>query len=131
MTLTESHRTFCRLVVEGTAPKEAYKQTFTASERAAGPCASRLMSRPEIQLELEKLRAPLYSEAELHAIWPKNTRMAKLQKWAEEASAAGRYEAAVRCIAELNKLDGAYTPEKIELDLPNTFDTLMQDLLKE
>ena len=66
--MTEKQRAFCRYVVEGNTAVNAYKMAYNtqAGERTIAVEASKMMKRPDIQEELNRLRQPL--EADLHAL---------------------------------------------------------------
>lgn len=66
--MTEKQRAFCRYVVEGNTAANAYKMAYDtqAGERTIAVEASKMMKRPDIQEELNRLRQPL--EADLHAL---------------------------------------------------------------
>ena len=55
------------------------------------------------------------SDEELEEIRRKAERMERLQGWAEAAAEVGRIGDAVRCVDLLNKMDGAYEPERLEV----------------
>ena len=120
--LTEQHREFCRLVVSGISQRKAYAQAFGCQLESAGQSATKLMKRAYIQEELGRLREKSQEcerkrdeRAIKRAIWTKHERMVKIQEWAEESAAAGKIAEALRCVQELNQMEGAYEQEVVNL----------------
>ncbi len=116
--LTAQQREFCRLVVSGSSNRQAYAQAFGCKPVSASASATKLLKRAYIQAELSRLRAKgrdRERKRDDRALWTKRERMAKLQGWAEVSAEAGEIATAVKCVAELNKMDGAYEPEQLEV----------------
>lgn len=120
--LNERQREFCRLVVSGVSQRQAYAQAFECKLDSAGQCATKLMKRAYIQEEVSRLRE-LAKDRERkrdvraieRAIWSKHERMVRIQEWAELCAEAGKIAEALRCVQELNKMDGAYEQEVVNL----------------
>ena len=116
--LTEQHREFCRLVVSGVSQRRAYMQVFECKPDSAGACATKLMRKAYIQEEVSRLRERVRDRERKRddkVIWSKVERLAQLQGWAVQCAEAGEFATAVRCVAEMNKMDGAYEPEQVEV----------------
>lgn len=110
--LTDKQREFCRLVVAGHGKAAAYRQAFgSRNDRSAATAAARLMKNVKVQEEINKLRGV----RDENAVLSRRERMLMLTRMASESHRAGHVADAVRCIQELNKMDGAYEPEKVEV----------------
>lgn len=109
--LNEQQREFCRLVVRGLPGSEAYRKAYGCGEKSAESGASRLLRNAKVQEELSRLRGC----ADRRAVMDRQERMERLSKAAEDCQREGKYGDMVRNIAELNKMDGAYEPEKLEV----------------
>ena len=120
--LNEQQREFCRLVVSGISQRKAYAQAFKCQIESAGQSATKLMKKAYVQEEISHLREKAHERerkrderAIERAIWSKHERMVKIQEWAEESAAVGKIAEALRCVQELNKMDGAYEQEVVNL----------------
>ena len=116
--LTEQHREFCRLVVSGVSQRKAYMQVFDCKPESAAACATKLMRRAYIAEEVSRLREKVRDRERKRddkVIWSKVERLAQLQEWAVQSAEAGEISTAVKCVAEMNKMDGAYEPEQVEV----------------
>lgn len=114
--LTAQQKLFCRLIaVEGMKQGPAYAQAFGCKGNSAGTLAGRLLKKVEVKREIQRLSTRVQQVAEVAAIWSKTERMERLQEWAERAAEEGEINAAVRCVDVLNRMDGAYEPEKVEV----------------
>ena len=120
--LNEQQREFCRLVVSGISQRKAYAQAFKCQIESAGQSATKLMKKAYVQEEISRLREKAHERerkrderAIERAIWSKHERMVKIQEWAEESAAVGKIAEALRCVQELNKMDGAYEQEVVNL----------------
>lgn len=109
--LSEQQREFCRLVVRGLPGSEAYRTAYGCGEKSAESGASRLLRNAKVQEEIARLR----SAADRRAVMDRQERMERLSKAVEDCQREGKYGDMVRNIAELNKMDGAYEPEKLEV----------------
>ena len=111
----------------------AYAEAYGVEEsRSAATCASRLLKKAEIQAELNRLTAEakaLSRSRDKEAIGSKAARMEMLWRMAQDSEAVGNVNEAVRCVAELNKMDGAYEPEQVQVQAVElSFDSLMEGL---
>lgn len=125
--LTEQQKVFCRLVaVDGLKQGPAYAQVFGCKANSAGTLACRLMKNVEIQEEIKLLSMrKVDRQGELAVaghVWSKEVRMEKLQAWAELCVQNGDVGTAIRAVAELNKMDGAYAPVQVEQKVEGTMD---------
>lgn len=139
--MTEAQQRFCRLIaVEGMSATAAYMQVSGCKPNSAATIAARWLKKVEIAQEVERLSTAAKAakerarERESRAkesarIWSKVERMEQLQRWAEEAAGEGRYADSIRAVAELNKMDGAYEPEKVQLGVQGTFAAVMEDVM--
>lgn len=112
--LTDKQREFARLLVTGVAQAEAYRKAFGAnkkSEAAIRSCASRLAKNANVVQFCDILR----HDCDVSAIASRQERMEWLTARMRECAAGGDIRGGVACIAELNKMDGAYEPEKLEV----------------
>lgn len=114
--LTEAAREWCRLVVQGVSKGDAYRKAFnkkTASAAAVSKAANRLSNNEGILSYLSELRG----QADRRAILSREERMRMLSSSATLCHEGGEVQDMVRCIAELNKMDGAYEPEKVQVEV--------------
>lgn len=135
--LTDKQREFCRLLVEDRLSKpDAYRKAFKRkdlSNPAASKAASRLSKDDEICRYIDELNA----ELDKKAIMSKQERMEWLsrvvrtpinsadgesdlcQEYTETqgdtfSSTKYKMPSKIQAIQELNRMDGAYEPEKVE-----------------
>ena len=94
------------------------------------------MKKVDIVAEIERLSTKKEQEREREAtarslarVWDKVERMTRLQAWAEEAAGEGRYADSIRAVAELNRMDGAYEPEKVQVGVQGTFAAVMEEIM--
>ncbi len=114
--LTAQQKVFCRLVaVEGLKQGPAYAQVFGCKAASGSTLAARLLKKVAVQREIERLKQSVVKVQEQAAVWTKAERMARLQEWAQAAAEVGEVSAAVRCVDVMNKMDGAYEPQKVEV----------------
>lgn len=110
--LNEQQCEFCRLVVRGLSGTAAYMKAYPGcGEKSAESGASRLLRSAKVQEEIARLR----SSADRRAVMDRQERMERLSQAAEVCQREGRYGEMVRQIAELNRMDGAYEPERVEV----------------
>lgn len=116
--LTGPQREFCRLVAGGETIRAAYLKAYGCKESAAAQNGSRLMKRDYIKAEISRLTEATRKEIQRRGkehIGAKADRMQMLWQMAQEAARKGDVQAAVGCIREMNKMDGAYEPEKLDV----------------
>ncbi len=114
--LTDCQMEWCRLVVSGMSKGDAYRKAFNksgASAAAVSKAANRLSNNEGILSYLSKLRG----EADVAAVLSREERMRMLSSSATLCHEAGEVRDMVTCIAELNKMDGAYEPEKVQVEV--------------
>ena len=112
--LTDCQQEWCRLVVGGMSKGDAYRKAFKKSGMSAAAvskAANRLSNNDGILSYLAELRG----QADRRAILSREERMRMLSSSASLCHEAGEVRDMVTCIAELNKMDGAYEPEKVEM----------------
>lgn len=109
--LSEQQREFCRCLARGLSGAEAYRKVYRCGEKSAESGASRLLRNAKVAAELERLR----QAADRRTVMSRQERMERLSYAAEECQREKRYGDMVRNIAELNKMDGAYEPERVEV----------------
>lgn len=134
--LSDQQREFCRLVAAGKCGRQAYAEAYGCELKSAAAAASRLLKRDYIQAELNRLMAAQREAArernavrEQKLIGDKGDRMEMLWRMARDSEGAGNVADAVRCVAELNKMDGAYEPEQVQVQaVALSFDSLMEGL---
>lgn len=111
--MTEKAKEFTRLVVSGVKPPEAYRQAYghpDMGDRDAGKHAARLMANDGV---CKKMMA-MDERMDMKAVAGKQRRMEVLSAMMEGCYKEGDVRGAVACIGELNKMDGAYAPERVE-----------------
>ncbi len=111
--LNDRQREFARLLAKGMKQADAYRKAFDCkgkSESAIHSHASRLAKNGKVCEFLADMR----KEADTEAVMSKRERMESLTRIAKRSEQYKPREA-IAAIAELNKMDGAYEPEKVEL----------------
>ena len=130
--LSEQQREFCRMVARGMSGRQAYAEAYGCELKSAAAAASRLLKRDYIQAELNRLTAAareLSRARDVQAIGDKAERMEMLWRMARDSEEAGNVADAVRCVAELNRMDGAYEPEQVQVQaVALSFESLMENL---
>ncbi len=114
--LDEKQRLFCRLVaVEGLKRGAAYAQVYGCKANSAATLAGRLLKNVEVQQEIDRLSTRHNEVKVVAGIWSKVERLERLQEWAERCAEAGELNTAINAVKEMNKMDGAYEPERVEV----------------
>lgn len=144
--LTEKQRAFARYVFEGMSQREAYRKAFSGRKLTDASCdvmASRLLKNVKVQGYL----AELNGKAESESVLTKKQRMEWLSKVVltppnevdgeselcqemvtSEFGVKCRMPDKLRAVQELNKMDGAYTPEEIKVTTELSFGSLLKEL---
>ena len=113
--MTERQREFARLIAKGEKQGAAYRKAFNCmgqSEAAVRSNASRLAKNDNIRRLIGELR----ERADGEAVMSRHERMVRLSRQAEEAAREGDRSGLVRVIDTLNKMDGAYKPERVRME---------------
>lgn len=129
MGLTDRQQVFGRLCVQGMPPAEAYKQAYGRGDmavEAVRKVAWRLAQKQEVKDYMDALRRA----AEMGAVLDRQRRMVLLSRGALACFDAGDVADMVRCIAELNRMDGTYVPERQEVSIVGDFAALMGELAR-
>ena len=115
---------FVRLVYEGMTKRDAYRKAFSCpdmSDAAASKAASRLSKKVEFAEKVSSLDKQVQAEAEHRAVMNRVERMELLTQIVKDSMNGSLSETglpdtktAIRAIAELNKMEGAYQPPKVE-----------------
>lgn len=148
--LTEKQKAFARGVFEGLSQREAYKKAYDCSnkkDKTVDELASRLARNVKVKEYLEELN----KEVESPLVLTKQQRMEWLsrvvttplrevddhsdlcQELTETSGPNGcstkiKMPSKLGAIAELNKMTGAYAPEKIEQKVEHSFSSLLKGL---
>lgn len=148
--LTEKQKTFARGVFEGLSQREAYKKAYdcsTKKDKTVDELASRLARNAKVKEYLEELN----KEAESPLVLTKQERLEWLsrvvrtplhevddhsdlcQELTETSGPNGcstkiKMPSKLGAIAELNKMTGAYAPEKVETKVEHSFSSLLKGL---
>lgn len=148
--LTERQKAFARGVFEGLSQREAYKKAYdcsTKKDKTVDELASRLARNAKVKEYLEEMN----KEVEKSAVLTKKERMEWLSRVVrtplsevdttsdlcqEYSVTTGENSSTERikmpsklgAIAELNKMDGAYAPEKVETKVEHSFSSLLKGL---
>ena len=144
--LTEKQRAFARYCFSGMSEREAYRKAFPNKKLKDASCdvqASRLLKNVKVQEYLEELR----QQAQSDAVLTKRARMEWLSRVVTTAPNAVDGESdlcqemttsefgvkcrmpdKLRAVQELNKMDGAYTPEEVKVTTEWSFSSLLKDL---
>lgn len=92
-----------------------------------------MLKRDYIRAEIDRLSAAareLSRRRDARAVGDKAERMEMLWRMARDCEQAGNVGDAVRAIAELNKMDGAYEPERVQVAAVScSFESLMEGLV--
>lgn len=105
---------FARLIAAGEARADAYRQAFGRPELDsvnASKYASKLLKSEEMREKIARLER----EQSRKGVMSKEMRMVKLSAQADICATNGDVRGLVACIQELNRMDGAYEPEKVEM----------------
>lgn len=108
--LNERQKEFARLLAQGEGKSQAYRKAFDCKGRSDASVASaacRLAKNGKVLRFLAELSKVRDEEARMG----REQRLSMLAELARAAKDAGDVRAAVACIAELNKMDGAYASE--------------------
>lgn len=144
--LTEKQRAFARYCFSGMSQREAYRKAFPNKKLKDASCdvqASRLLKNVKVQEYLEELRR----QAQSDAVLTKRARMEWLSRVVTTAPNAVDGESdlcqemttsefgvkcrmpdKLRAVQELNKMDGAYTPEEVKVTTEWSFCSLLKEL---
>lgn len=128
--LTAAQEEWCRLVVQGVSKGDAYRKAFNksgASAAAVSKAAARLSHNEGILSYLSVLRG----QADRRAVLSREERMRMLSSSASLCHEGGQVNEMVRCIAELNKMDGAYEAEKVQVEVETlTVSAVLAEVLR-
>ena len=139
--ITEQQKQFCRLIaVEGMSATAAYASISGCKANSAATMASKWLKKVEIAEEINRLSTERQKSRDremerertarsIARVWSKVERMERLQSWAEEAAGEGRFADSIRAVAELNKMDGAYEPERVQVGVQGTFAAVMEEIM--
>lgn len=148
--LTEKQKAFARGVFEGLSQREAYKKVYdcsTKKDKTVDELASRLARNAKVKEYLEELN----KESESPLVLTKQQRMEWLsrvvttplhdvddgsdlcQELTETSGPNGcstkiKMPSKLGAIAELNKMTGAYAPEKMKAKVGHSFSSLLKGL---
>lgn len=144
--LTEKQRAFARYCFSGMSQREAYRKAFPNKKLKDASCdvqASRLLKNVKVQEYLEELR----QQAQSDAVLTKRARMEWLSRvvttppnavdgesdlcqemTTSEFGVKCRMPDKLRAVQELNKMDGAYTPEEVKVTTEWSFSSLLKEL---
>lgn len=148
--MTEKQKAFARGLFEGLSQRAAYKKAYdcsTKKDKTVDELASRLASNAKVQSYLNELN----KEVEMSAVLSRQERMEWLSdvvrtpigKVDENSSLCQSHSVTesefgstikvtmpskLAAITELNKMDGAYEPEKIEVKSELSFSALLKSL---
>ena len=135
--LSEQQREFCRNMAKGMSGTQAYAEAFGCKNmRSAATSASRMLKRDDIRAEFNRLTAAARElcrqrnrERDAKAVGDKAERMEMLWRMARDSEDAGNVNEAVNCLKELNRMDGAYEPEQVQVQAVSlSFESIMEGL---
>ena len=112
--MREKQEEYARLVSAGLSRADAYKQAYNRPD-LSNDQASKNAWRLEKKREVVEKKKKLAAVADVRAVIARERRMELLSARAEECYSEGKTKDMVQCIAELNKMDGAYEPAKVEV----------------
>lgn len=144
--LTEKQRSFARFYAEGFSQREAYRKAYGCKDSKVSTCdvnASRVLRNAKVIEYLEELR----EKAESAAVLNRRKRMIYLSRVVTTApddvdgesdlcqelvtgefGIRCRMPDKLRAIQELNRMDGAYAPEKVKVESELSFGALLKGL---
>ncbi len=124
--LSPQNEEMVRLVFSGMNATDAYRKThpLCKTDKSARSSSSEIMRSKLAQDLMKKLR----KEAEKNAIITRNKRMEILSQQIEQAAEEKDRSGLVKVIDTLNKMDGAYEPEKLQVEGTMTIATIMDIL---
>lgn len=144
--LTEKQRNFVRFYAGGDCQREAYRKAYSAKRLSDASCdanASRLLRNAKVIAFLAELR----KKADDEAVINRRKRMVWLsrvvttapddvdgksdlcqEKSVSEFGMRCRMPDKLRAIQELNRMDGAYEPEKLKVEGELSFASLLKGL---
>lgn len=144
--LTEKQRNFVRFYAEGYCQRDAYRKAYSAKRLTDASCdaaASRLLRNVKVIALLAELR----KKADDEAVINRRKRMVWLsrvvttapddvdgksdlcqEKTVSEFGMKCRMPDKLRAIQELNRMDGAYEPEKLKVEGDLSFASLLKGL---
>lgn len=148
--LTEKQKAFARGVFEGLSQREAYKKAYDCAnkkDKTVDALASRLLSNVKVEEYLEELNkeaeSPLILTKQERMIWLSQVVRTPLSKVDTDSDLCQEYSVTtgensstervkmpskLGAIAELNKMTGAYAPEKVKTKVEHSFSSLLKGL---
>jgi len=114
--LNERQRVFARALAEGASQAAAYRKAFDCKGKSAAAVASNA-SRLAKNDKVREFVAQLGAAADARAVLGRQERMEWLSRLVEVAERSGEPAAVangIRAVQELNRMDGAYAPERVE-----------------
>ena len=116
-TAAEKRKEFTQLIAGGASRADAYRKAFERPEMSNYEASRRawgIMKTCEVAEKLEKIKE-FQTEETKEAALDRRARIGLLSMKAIESANKGRISDMVKCIAELNKMEGAYEPSKVEV----------------
>lgn len=115
------HEELVRLVEGGMARKDAYRQAFGRADMdglTASKMASKALKKVEGLRRMGEIRVKVVKEAgeeERRMVYDKERRMRILSELVDRGLESGKPLVAINAIRELNKMDGSYEAQKVEV----------------
>lgn len=113
--MTDAQMAWCRFVVSGVSRVDAYRKAFNRNDmgnEAASKAAYRLSKNSEVLQYMDELRAA----AAKQAVLSREERMQMLSRSAVKCENGEKFGEMTKMISELNRMDGAYAPEQVEVE---------------
>lgn len=148
--LTEKQKEFARGVFEGLSQREAYKKAYdcsTKKDKTVDELASRLARNAKVKEYLAELNkeveSPLILTKQQRMIWLSRVVTTPLHEVDDDSNLCQEHSVTtgenssterikmpskLGAIAELNKMTGAYAPEKVETKVEHSFSSLLKGL---
>lgn len=148
--LTEKQKAFARGVFKGLTQREAYKKAYDCTnkkDKTVDELASRLARNAKVKEYLEELNneaeSPLILTKQQRMIWLSRVVKTSLGEVDTNSDLCQEYSmttgensstkkikmpSKLGAIVELNKMTGAYTPEKVETKVEYSFSSLLKGL---
>lgn len=133
-TKEQKRKEFARLLARGAEKKEAYLSVFGEgegrSDQSIRTAASRLARLPDVQKQVQALMTRADAAADEKALMSRERRMKWLSDRIQGCDVTEDKEVrtAILCIQELNKMDGSYEPEKMQVEQTMSIATIVKTL---
>ena len=129
----KKRKKYARLLARGIAQKEAYIKVYGdegKSPQTIQTSASYLAYRPDVKAQVQSFAARADKLADENALMSRMRRMKWLSDRIERCDTSEDKEVrtALLCIQELNKMEGAYEPDKMQVETSMSISNIVRSL---